>query len=336
MDENKGGFQDRTKAGFKLASSLVFGISAVVADVLVGFYWWNTILTSGVLWFLLHIVWRDRYIRGRVRKWIPIRASVFVYLFILLLVISTLFFMWGNSHGTRAESSNRENEVALITKEVERLEARIDLEQSEKEKLRDDNDRLRDANDLALQNQIALLAGIKAAPGSTSGENPPPEIPMGEVYEPESEKNKFVNARKIDDPIQGDGEHAMLLEFGVTKLSTDSVLVGLQFDLAPIYYEEWFGIPGKTERQQKPGMSMGTFELQDTRIIKRDELNRITPRQSYYIYLEFEKQPMSITVQFLAEKVSLLLAEEELLERSVSYIKNPGQSIQSTPTDPPQ
>ena len=69
------------------------------------------------------------------------------------------------------------------------------------------------------------------------------------ILEPEDARNKFVRETPIATPFVGQGKNALLIEFGVTRLDTDGISIGIRTNSKVKYCVDWAGLPGKTHQQ---------------------------------------------------------------------------------------
>lgn len=68
------------------------------------------------------------------------------------------------------------------------------------------------------------------------------------LTDPESKENKYIRKNWVSPP-DPKYSRAFLVEFGVRKLNTVGVVVGVQF--TGDTFEFWIGEPGRTDRQQQ-------------------------------------------------------------------------------------
>lgn len=106
---------------------------------------------------------------------------------------------------------------------------------------------------------------------------------------PEAKENKYVRIKKVSSPDMR-FTSAMLIEFGVNKLSSEGLAIVVHF--TGDTYEDWYGEPGRTDKQNKDVQMQYDGQLSPTNPFLKlsHETFKITPRKSYYLCIMSSKE----------------------------------------------
>lgn len=102
------------------------------------------------------------------------------------------------------------------------------------------------------------------------------------LTDPEAAENKYVHKRWVSPPDGKEFTRAFLVEFGVNKLNTVGVAIGVQFNGDS--FDFWYGEPNRTDRQQQNVTGWDRSELYPGEILwLRHPDFQITPQRSLYV-----------------------------------------------------
>lgn len=129
------------------------------------------------------------------------------------------------------------------------------------------------------------------------------------LTDPEATENKYIRITNVYPPDKRFA-HAILIEFGVTELNSEGLAVAVHY--AGDRHEDWYGMPGRTDKQNND-IEMhydGKLSADNPILRLNHETFQLTPRRSYYMCIMSNRE--------MAEPEGILYFAVALNDRVIS------------------